>query len=222
LQLRSLQTTAPLDPTPNLPLTSPHTPVLNVTASSSSPSPASSFTPSSSSKLLHIPGLPNLLPPNPFPELPTTTQDAVSRIRAQSTPATGIYITARLHSRTYLLHPRDILTVPLLKPLQAPGTLLALTRIEEVGSREYAIRSPAAEGKSLRKTVHWTDRFKLPNLPPWIVKCDLTVLEHTRSPLQTHFKKKRRKGYQKTIRTKSGWTRLRVGDIVLGDGVPPS
>jgi hypothetical protein len=28
-------------------------------------------------------------------------------------------------------------------------------------------------------------------------------------------KKKRRKGYQKTIKLKNGWTRLRVGDIIL-------
>jgi large subunit ribosomal protein L21 len=34
-------------------------------------------------------------------------------------------------------------------------------------------------------------------------------------------KKKRRKGYEKTIEHKQGWTSLRVGDIVLGEGVRP-
>lgn len=51
-----------------------------------------------------------------------------------------------------------------------------------------------------------------------MVRCDLTVLEHTKSPLQKLVKKKRRKGYKKTIQHKQGWTRLRVGDILLGEG----
>ena len=55
------------------------------------------------------------------------------------------------------------------------------------------------------------------SLPEWMVKCNLTVLEHTKSPLETIIKTKRRKGYRKTIRHKQGWTRLRVGDIHLGD-----
>jgi hypothetical protein len=119
-----------------------------------------------------------------------------------------------LHARTYLLHPRDILTLPRLKPLQSPGTKLALTRILEVGCREYAIRSPAADGKELRKSMDW-DARSLPTIPSDIVTCDLTVLEHTTSPVETRMKKKRRKGYQKTIKLKNGWTRLRVGDIIL-------
>ena len=39
--------------------------------------------------------------------------------------------------------------------------------------------------------------------------------------METMLKKKRRKGYQRLIKHKQGWTRLRVGDIVLGDGVSP-
>lgn len=54
-----------------------------------------------------------------------------------------------------------------------------------------------------------------PVLPNDLVKCNLTVLEHTKSPLERKFLKKRRKGYKKTIQHKQGWTRLRVGDIML-------
>jgi large subunit ribosomal protein L21 len=59
---------------------------------------------------------------------------------------------------------------------------------------------------------------KLPTVPGWVARCELTVLEHTRSPMEVMLKKKRRKGYQRTIRSKQGWTRLRVGDIILGEG----
>ena len=125
---------------------------------------------------------------------------------------------ARLHSRTYLLHPRDILTLPTLKPVQPPGTTLALTRILEVGSRDYAIRSPAANGKELRKKMDW-DARSLETIPPDVVKCELTVLEHTRGEVMTRFRFKRRGGNRRTIKHKPGWTRLRVGDILLGDGL---
>lgn len=148
----------------------------------------------------------------------------MSLLRKTTTPRQGIYCVARLHSRNYLLHPRDVLTLPTLKPMQAPGTTLALTRILEVGGREFAIRSPAAEGKELRKQLPKGPGIDagFETIPPWVASCELTVLEHTKSPMTRTLLKKRRKGYQKTITNKQGWTRLRVGDIVLGDGVAPS
>lgn len=59
-------------------------------------------------------------------------------------------------------------------------------------------------------------------IPAHVARCELTVLEHTKSPLERIVKSKRRKGYKKTIEHKQGWTRLRVGDIHLGDGAGPS
>lgn len=148
-------------------------------------------------------------------------------IASQSTPSRGRYVLARLHARTYLLHPKDILTVPTLKPISAhpPGTTLNLTRILEVGSRDFAIRSPAADGKELRKKLDIQLKevldVKFETVPNWVASCELTVIEHTKSPLEKLLKKKRRKGYEKTIQNKQGWTRLRVGDIHLGEGRQP-
>jgi large subunit ribosomal protein L21 len=87
-----------------------------------------------------------------------------------------------------------------------------------VGSREYSIRSPAAEGRELRKTMPRGLDGTIEALPDWVVRCKLTILEHTKSPLEKIVKTKRRKGYRKTIQHKQGWTRLRVGDIHLGEG----
>lgn len=86
--------------------------------------------------------------------------------------------------------------------------------------RDYAIRSTTSSSDTEQSHSSRSTEETTLTIPPWIAKCDLTVLEHTKSPLQVTFKKKRRKGYQKTIKAKHGWTRLRVGDIVLGDGVP--
>lgn len=87
-----------------------------------------------------------------------------------------------------------------------------------MGSREYSIRSPAAEGRELRKTMPRGLDGTIEALPDWVVRCKLTILEHTKSPLEKIVKTKRRKGYRKTIQHKQGWTRLRVGDIHLGEG----
>jgi large subunit ribosomal protein L21 len=67
--------------------------------------------------------------------------------------------------------------------------------------------------------LDYDTRGKLDTLPEGIVKCELTVLEHTKSPLETRIIRKRRKGYQRIVKQKNGWTRLRVGDIILGNGV---
>ncbi|KAK8843322.1 hypothetical protein IAR55_006977 [Kwoniella newhampshirensis] len=209
LSIRSLQTTAPLPPpTPTTPLP----------PSSSSTSTNASSTPTASSSALAR--LPPLLPAStPTPRLPQTTSSAIQLINSQSTPSSARYILARLHARTYLLHPRDVLTVPLLKPVQTPGTTLSLTRIMEVGSRDYAIRSSGAEAKALKSKMDWKERrlTTFEGIPEHVVRCELTVLEHTKSPLERILKKKRRKGYKKTIEHKQGWTRLRVGDIILGE-----
>jgi len=195
-------------------------PLRALSSSASTASTSAAASTSTSSAPASFSNLPPLLPASAPRALPTTTSEALRLIRSQTTPSTGIYCLARLHSRTYLLHPRDILTLPTLKPAQAPGTTLELTRILEVGSREFAIRAPAANGKELRKDLPRVPGVSasFETLPPSIASCTLTVLEHTKSPLTRTLLKKRRKGYQKTIQNKQGWTRLRVGDIILGEG----
>ncbi|CAE6466554.1 unnamed protein product [Rhizoctonia solani] len=104
----------------------------------------------------------------------------------QSQPAH--YAVATVAGRKYLLAPRDVLTVPRLRDVR-PGDSLALDTVHEFGSREYAIRG---------------------TLP---VRVTATVLEHTKGPMLEIFKKKRRKGYEKTIKHKQTYTRLRIGNI---------
>lgn len=88
----------------------------------------------------------------------------------------------------------------------------------EVGSRDFAIRAPSSDAKILRKHMDW-DARSLPNIPQEVAECHLTILEHTRSPQEVCHKFKKRKGYRRAIKSKHGWTRLRVGDIHLGNGL---
>lgn len=75
--------------------------------------------------------------------------------------------------------------------------MLLLDYIKELGSREYTIRGN-------------------PTISTSVAKVEATVVEHTKGTMEYIFKKKRRKGYQKTITHKQPYTRLRIGDIEIG------
>lgn len=122
-------------------------------------------------------------------QAPATTPHALSLIRSQPSQ----YVVASVAGRRYLLAPRDLLTVPRLKDVQV-GDVLALSEIHEVGSREFTMRGS-------------------PVIPPQKVRVEATVVEHTKGKMEVIFKKKRRKGYQKTIKHKQTYTRLRIGPI---------
>jgi len=54
--------------------------------------------------------------------------------------------------------------------------------------------------------------------PAGTVTVKATVVEHTKGRMEVIVKKKRRKGYKKTIKHKQTYTRLRIGDITVFDG----
>ena len=118
---------------------------------------------------------------------PSSTTSALALIRSQPSH----YAVAALAGRKYLLAPRDLLTVPRLTDV-AVGDVLELDNVHELGSREYTLRGA-------------------PHLSPDVVKINATVVEHTKGQMELIVKKKRRKGYKKTIQHKQTYTRLRIG-----------
>jgi large subunit ribosomal protein L21 len=124
--------------------------------------------------------------------LPSTTSTALSLIRSQPSQ----YVVATVAGRKYLLAPRDVLTVPRLNDVRV-GDVLALSEIHELGSREYTLRGNPVISSSR-------------------VMVEATVIEHTKGKQEVVVKRKRRKGYYKTIRNKHPYTRLRIGPI----GIP--
>ena len=79
--------------------------------------------------------------------------------------------------------------------------MIKLDKIHEVGSRDYTLR--ATDGEFIKDTA---------------VHVRATVVEHTKGRMEATVKFKKRKGYTKTIKTKAKYTRLRIGELVLGDG----
>jgi large subunit ribosomal protein L21 len=122
---------------------------------------------------------------------PPSTTAALRLIRQQPSQ----YVVASFAGRKYILTPRDLLTVPHLRDVKV-GDILELDQIHELGSREYTLRGN-------------------PVIPPSKVKVHVTVVEHTKGSMEFIFKKKRRKGYRKTIQHKQPYTRLRIGDIEI-------
>ncbi|KAG9045654.1 hypothetical protein FS837_005931 [Tulasnella sp. UAMH 9824] len=120
---------------------------------------------------------------------PSSTSAALDLIRSQPSH----YVIASVVGRKYLLTPRDVLTVPRLNDVKV-GDTLALTDIHELGSREFTLRGD-------------------PLIPKGKVSVKATVVEHTKGPMEFIVKKKRRKGYKKTIQHKQTYTRLRIGEI---------
>ncbi|TCD68429.1 hypothetical protein EIP91_010830 [Steccherinum ochraceum] len=127
------------------------------------------------------------------PVAPSTPATALSLVRSHPSQ----YVVASVAGRKYILAPRDLLTVPRLKDVKV-GDVLALSDIHEFGSREYTVRGS-------------------PTIPPQSVRVEATVVEHTKGAMETIFKKKRRKGYQKTITHKQTYTRLRIGSIDVAE-----
>lgn len=77
-------------------------------------------------------------------------------------------------------------------------------------------------------TTSWATRL-LPSglahvgavLPASSVRARAVVIEHTKGALERIVKRKRRKGYKKTIEHKQPYTRLRLEAIKIGDGECP-
>ncbi|KAJ3516948.1 hypothetical protein NLJ89_g810 [Agrocybe chaxingu] len=123
--------------------------------------------------------------------VPESTSAALQLIRSQSSQ----YVVASFAGTKYIITPRDLLTVPHLRDAKV-GDILVLDEIHELGSREYTLRGN-------------------PVIPPNQVKVQATVVEHTKGQMEFIFKKKRRKGYRKTIKHKQPYTRLRIGEIEI-------
>jgi large subunit ribosomal protein L21 len=123
--------------------------------------------------------------------VPDSTTSALQLIRSQPSQ----YVVASFAGRKYILTPRDMLTVPHLRDVKV-GDVLVLDEIHELGSREYTLRGN-------------------PVIPSNTVKVAATVVEHTKGRMEFIFKKKRRKGYRKTIQHKQPYTRIRIGDIQI-------
>ncbi|KNZ47164.1 hypothetical protein VP01_663g16 [Puccinia sorghi] len=154
------------------------------------------------------------------------------------------YLVTFLVGKKYRLMVDDQVTVPHIKDLKV-GDLIQLTRITEVGSRNFTLRAVGngTVGHAKRETLppvaartlnfrakklgvepeELTRRARTVSLKPEIphyldthlVQASAIVVEHTRGKMNTVIKKKRRKGYRKTIKNKPYYTKIRLCEIKI-------
>jgi large subunit ribosomal protein L21 len=125
----------------------------------------------------------------------TSSLEAVALLKTQP-----CYVIAQLHQRIYLLTPNDLLTVPRIKGDLQPGDQIRLSRIVEVGSRDYTLKA-APTPKLAERAVLADDE----------VQVYATVEEHTKSKMQRIEKFKRRHRYHRLLDYKGEWTRQGAG-----------
>lgn len=170
-----------------------------------------------------LPSRPTLRASRAPPEPVSTsipTSNALSLLRSE--PAH--YVVAFLLGKRYRLSAHDLLTVPHVRDLRV-GDVIQLTRITEIGSRTFTLRAPPTSAahhprretaapastrrrRTARSLTHAIQpvgilRPAVPAcLPEGYVSATALVVEHTRGEMLTVIKKKRRKGYRKTIKNK--------------------
>ncbi len=131
-------------------------------------------------------------------------------------------------SRDYTLRAQDTLNTRRISSAvdlasTTPGTLRGVSPAVSPGktsthpSSHARIAQPAASSRNT-----WSSRL-IPNglahigasLPQSTVKITAVVTENTKGALEKILKKKRRKGYKKTVQHKQPYTRIRIEDIQI-------
>ncbi|KAH9823285.1 hypothetical protein DFH28DRAFT_1118689 [Melampsora americana] len=147
--------------------------------------------------------IPTTLPQRPtlrssLKPLKPTTSIAKSQAQSLLKSQPSYYIKAKILGKFYRLSNHDLLTLPYIKDLKV-GDLIQLTKITEIGSRSFTFKS---KDHQTFLDDQWVDAKAL-------------VVEHSRGMMLTTVKKKRRKGYLKTIKNKPYFTKLRISNIDL-------
>ncbi|KAG0143530.1 hypothetical protein CROQUDRAFT_48702, partial [Cronartium quercuum f. sp. fusiforme G11] len=150
-----------------------------------------------------LPSRPTLRASRTLPSSPRKTIEQAAALRLLAAEPSH-YVVAFVLGKRYRLMQHDTLTVPHARDLRV-GDVISLTRLTEAGSRSFTLRAPPAP---------------LSHQPrQGLVSATALVVEHTRGKMLTVIKKKRRKGYRKTIKNKPYFTRLRISSIEVN---PPT
>jgi large subunit ribosomal protein L21 len=144
----------------------------------------------------------------------------------------------RIHevgSRDYTLRAQDSMSTrskgaaALMRRSVKSHELSLLERLRKVAIEEK-VESPVLDAilnahGEIKESQSWGARLKPSGLAhigavlnPGVVRVRCTVVEHTKGKMEYIVKKKRRKGYKRTIQHKQTYTRLRVEGIHFGDG----
>lgn len=146
----------------------------------------------------------------------TTTSSILSKSNIETLPSALQKLTmqprhyAKVHiqNKAYIVTKGDLIHLPVRLTQTKVGDLLNLTTLSSLGSRDFTLRSPIPTKKNSKREF----------LNPELFKCQATVVEHTKAPMLTTIKKKRRNRHAKAIKSKQPYTVLRITDLEALDG----
>ncbi|RUS22339.1 ribosomal protein L21-like protein [Endogone sp. FLAS-F59071] len=131
------------------------------------------------------------IPSPSAPILDATTKESLSRLRSQL----RYYAVVDIVGRPYLITKNDMVIVNRLRDVSI-GDVLELNRVRELGSADYLVKG----------APYVSEQF-------YTIKA--TVIEHTKSKMIQIVKKKRRKGYRRTLTHKQTHTILRISEVEI-------
>lgn len=143
---------------------------------------------------------------NELPTMPSSLMSSLQKLNIQPRH----YAKVHIQNKAYVVTKGDVIHLPVRLSQTKIGDILSLTTLSALGSRDYTLRSPIPNAKNQVRTF----------LDPKLFNCRATVIEHTKVPMQTTIKKKRRNRHAKAIKTKQPYTVLRVTELeALGAGL---
>lgn len=113
------------------------------------------------------------------------------------------YAKVHIQDKAYIVTKGDLIHLPVRLPQTKVGDVLSLTTLSSLGSRDLTLRSKIPTRKNQKRLF----------LDPKLFKCQATVIEHTKVPMFTTIKKKRRNRHAKAIKSKQPYTVLRVTEL---------
>ncbi|MCJ1279927.1 hypothetical protein MMC21_007752 [Puttea exsequens] len=137
---------------------------------------------------------------SPHTPLPAPTHPNLALLLPPLAAQTPHYITAHIHARPYLLTQGDTLRLPFLLPSAPPGTILRLTRLSLLGSRDFTLRGDP-----------WVDER--------VFVCRAVVVGVEGEGLRVREKTKRRQRRVNRVKTKGRFTVLRVRELRVFAGM---
>ncbi|OZJ04665.1 hypothetical protein BZG36_02885 [Bifiguratus adelaidae] len=135
------------------------------------------------------PILPSLTVPSLRFTSTSTLADSLQKLRSQP----NYFCVVDIVGRPFLVTKNDLVILPRLADVKL-GDILDLHQVREIGSKDYSLKG----GPYVDKTL---------------VDVKAVVVEQPKSEMIEIFKKKRRKGYQRTIRHKQTHTVLRITHV---------
>lgn len=116
-----------------------------------------------------------------------------------------LYARVHLFDKAYLVTRGDVVHLPVTLKQVAVGDTLALSAVSSLGSRDYTLAArPPTKGDGDGGRSY---------LDPALFICSATVIEHTKQPMVTTIKKKRRNRHAKAVKRKQPYTVLRITEL---------